>query len=390
MADKLTDETIELIRGKIAAGQSNRSIARDLGLHHSTLAKYREGWQTAKFTTKDGEVKYETFVPERKDFVPLPDSVYRRKSTLVDSQGKVIQTWHVQAPEAQAFDVWARAITEGLKDGCYPYPAATMDYSGEQLDNLLTLYPIGDHHFGMLAWRPEVGASYDVEIAEALLAQAGDELIRRSPRSSTAIIAALGDYLHYDGWKALTPENRNLLDTDTRFPKMVRAAMRALHRLIDAALERHQKVHVIVEIGNHDTAAAVHLAEHLNFFYGEEPRVTIDTSPAFFHYYRFGKVLLGTHHGHTVKVDKLGGVMAQDQAKDWGETEYRYWHTGHRHHDELSTQLGCTVETHAILAPADAYAHQLGYRPIRSMKAIVYHNEYGEVERRTVNPRMFE
>lgn len=346
-------------------------------------------WQTTRQTIKNGEVVGEVQVPKREPFVPLPDSVYRRKSTLVDAEGNVIQTWHVQAPEAEAFSTWARAITDAALDELKPIEPRLQQPEAVFAD-LLNLIPVGDHHFGMLAWRPEVGASYDVEIAEDLLNKAGDELIHAGPACSVCVIALMGDYLHYDGWKALTPENRNLLDTDTRFPKMVRAAMRSARRLIETAKTRHGKVHVIVELGNHDTAAAVHIAEHLAVLYENDPQVTIDTSPAFFHYYEFGDVLLGTHHGHTVKLDKLPLVMASDRREAWGRTTFHHWYTGHVHHEEHRAYPGCTVETMNILPPADAYAHQLGYRPIRNMKSIVYHRKFGEVARYTVNPQMWE
>jgi hypothetical protein len=121
--------------------------------------------------------------------------------------------------------------------------------------------------------------------------------------------------------------------------------------------------------------------------YENEPRVIIDISPAPFHYVRFGKVLIGAHHGHTCKADRLPGVMAADRARDWGETEYRYWMTGHIHHDTLKEYPGVKVESFRTLAAKDAYAAWGGYRSGQDSKCIVMHKEYGEVERHTVNIR---
>ena len=43
-----------------------------------------------------------------------------------------------------------------------------------------------------------------------------------------------------------------------------------------------------------------------------------------------------------------------------------------------------------LLAPPDAYGAGEGYRSPRSMKAIVFHRERGEVERHTVTPGMLK
>ena len=104
-----------------------------------------------------------------------------------------------------------------------------------------------------------------------------------------------------------------------------------------------------------------------------------------FQYFSFGKNFFGVHHGHTAKADKLPLVMATDRAKDWGETEFRMWYTGHIHHDSKKEYGGCTVESFRTLAAKDAYAHSGGWRSGQDSKAIVLHRDFGEVERHTIN-----
>ena len=124
--------------------------------------------------------------------------------------------------------------------------------------------------------------------------------------------------------------------------------------------------------------------------YENEPRVTVDKTPSRFHYYEWGKVLLGVHHGDRVKMDRLPAVMAHDQSEAWGRTAHRIWLTGHVHHDSRKEFPGCLVESFGVLAPLDAYASAGGYRSQRSMKALVFHREHGEQERHTVRPSMLE
>jgi hypothetical protein len=242
----------------------------------------------------------------------------------------------------------------------------------------------------MLAWSEETGGeSYDLSRSEQLLADASQRLIEVCPPSEQCLIAFLGDFLHYDSYAAVTPMHKNLLDADGRFPKMVKVAVRMVRHMISAALARHGNVRVIFEKGNHDPASAAFMTILLGCLYENEPRVSVDTSPQHYHYFEFGRVLIGTHHGDKAKPQQLPAIMATDQPEAWGRTSCRLWLTGHVHHEAVKEYPGCNVETLGVLPPADAYAASNGYRSRQSMKAIVFHREHGEVERHTVNPSMF-
>ena len=209
-----------------------------------------------------------------------------------------------------------------------------------------------------------------------------------SPACENAVIINLGDWYHADNQEGVTTRSGHSLDMDGRYAKMARVGIKVMRQCIESALNRHKNVRVINVIGNHEDTSSIMLSICLANVYEKEPRVTIDTSPGAFNYVRHGKVLIGCHHGHSCKPDKLPGVMATDKAKDWGETMYRYWYIGHVHHQSLKDYAGVTVESFRTLAAKDAYAHSGGYRATRDMKAIIMHKEYGEVSRKTVNPSM--
>jgi hypothetical protein len=149
-------------------------------------------------------------------------------------------------------------------------------------------------------------------------------------------------------------------------------------------------VHVINAPGNHDETGALWLSIALANVYEREPPVSIDRNPSVFAYYRFGRVLIGVHHGHACKPDKLPGVMAVDRAQDWGETEHRHWLIGHVHHESRREFAGVTVESFGTLAAKDAYATTGGWRSARSMQSLVFHAKHGEVARGRVCAAMFE
>ena len=335
--------------------------------------------------------------PEGRDpaeVVRLPDpKTITKLSTLYDQAGNVTQQWIAEKPDAKAqvaaWQEFAKALTEDLPR------AEPIEAPGARLQELMACYPVGDHHLGMLSWGEETDNSYDLKIGESMLQGATDYLIKSMPSASACLIVFLGDFMHYDSFTAETPTAHNKLDADSRFPKMVRASFRAMRYLIEKALGKHFHVHVIVEVGNHDLSSSTFLMEALANIYESETRVTIDTSPMHFHYYRHGQNLIGTHHGHGVKMAQLPLIMATDRKKDWGETTHRMWWTGHIHHAKTQANVsqedfsGCTVESFRILAPKDAWHAQKGYRPTRGMQAILLHEKYGEKARHTVTPEMF-
>lgn len=374
---------------------AQQGYAPDYDLTHPVAEGMRSSGTSIRYG-KDGDIeaywnktKPAGRDPEEAVILKDPKKIIKL-STNYDSQGNVTQQWVSEKPEdIQREALWrefAKTLTEEIK------PADPIELvNGEEIqDDLLACYPVGDHHLGMLSWDKETGADYDLKIGEKLLMSATDHLVRTIPPSSQALVVFLGDFLHYDSFEPVTPTSRNMLDSDGRYPKMVRVAIRTARYLIDSAARSHAKVQVIIEPGNHDLSTSIFLMECLNIYYENNPRITIDTSPRHYHYFEFGKNLVGTHHGHGAKKKDLPIIMATDQPEAWGRTVFRYIWTGHIHTDTTMDVAGCKVESMRVLAPVDAWAHQKGYRSSRDMKAIVLHRNHGEVARYIVNPSMFE
>ncbi len=303
-------------------------------------------------------------------------------STLYDGQGNIRGQWvKTKSDETEKYQMLLDAISkvadkwQGLAEPIAP--PTHLD------DDLLAVYPMGDPHIGLMSWAPETGNNFDLKIAEQNLYGAVDHLVGLAPRAKHALVINLGDFYHSDGKGNMTTKGTRV-DVDARWPKVLAVGIRIMRRIIDRALEKHEHVTVINEIGNHDDHSSIMLGLALGQFYENEPRVHIDTSPSKYHWYRFDKVLIGTTHTDTVKPDKLGGVMACDRAQDWGETLYRYWYTGHVHHDVVKELPGCTVESFRTLAPGDAWHVGQGYRSGRDMKLDILHRKYGRVDRHVV------
>ncbi len=308
------------------------------------------------------------------------------RSTLYRPDGEVAMEWVKTTRDQERQEEMIREALQAMTDKL-PRLKPTAGPKATR-DDLMACYPVSDHHLGMLSWHEETGGDWDLDIAENMLSAAMEHLVESVPSCERSTIILLGDLLHYDSFESVTPANKNILDADGRYPKMVRAAIRVVRRMVQTALKRHGSVHLIVESGNHDPSSSIFLMESLSNIYENEPRLTVDTSPAKFHYFSFGKCLVGVHHGDGAKPADLPLIMAVDRAKEWGEAEFRYIWTGHIHTDNVKDFRGVRWESFRILAPPDAWAAGKGYRSSQDMRAIVLHKDFGEVARHIVNPAM--
>jgi hypothetical protein len=320
---------------------------------------------------------------------PAPDGhSVRGVSTLHDADGNVVQQWVKTSTSEAERAAQLQALVEAA---VAKLPRlAPRERVGKTLPHLLAGYPIGDAHVGMLSWKPETGESWDLEIAERVQCGAMAALVEAAPRAERAVIVDLGDWEHYDSLEPVTTRSGHVLDADSRFAKMIGVGLKVMRQCVESALRRHDVVDVIALPGNHNETGALWRSLALAALYERDERVRVDSSPSVFRYFRHGKTLVGCHHGHTCKPDKLPGVMAADRSKDWGETEHRYWWLGHVHHQQVKEHPGVIVESFNTLAAKDAYAAAGGWRAQRNMKCIVLHDEHGEVARHTVNARMVE
>jgi hypothetical protein len=394
-----------------AAGGTAIGLAQKLGVHYRALLNRRVRVQRAlgiKLPTMVGDPTTATRVaaeaalravrgdsPEHDMVHSVPEPfVVGGVSTLYATdketgETRVAAQWVKSRLDDKRRDDLLREMLDAMVEELPTLPpraAAEREY----LSDAMTAYPIGDAHIGMRAWREECGADWDLAIAERVQCGTMAMLVDSMPATERALIVNLGDWLHYDSMFPVTPRSGHMLDGDGRYAKMLRVGVKIIRQCIESALEKHKIVRVVNVVGNHDETGALALSVMLANIYENEPRVEIDTSPSLFHYVEFGKTLIGLHHGHTCKPEKLPGVMAADQPEAWGRTTHRYWWLGHVHHQSVREFPGVTVETFNTLASKDAYATAGGWRSRENMKAILIHKDHGEVGRNTFNPAMLD
>jgi len=308
----------------------------------------------------------------------------RAKSTLrkyeYAESGDVILEWEKATVERQI-----AAIREGIRGFVQAAPKIKTPKGPSKFDaDVIPWFQIGDAHLGMLAHEAETGANFDLKIAERELCGAFDILFEECPARERCVINDLGDFTHYENFKAETEASGHRLDADTRFHKMIRSYARVMRFIVERALERFAHVDVIINQGNHSRTNDVWMAVLLDHVFQGE-RVSVLDNAGIFTPYRMGNTFCMTHHGDKTKRERLIHVMSNDYRQDWGETEFHYIDVGHLHHKERSKEdAGATVEQWNTLAPRDKYGNDGGWRAHQSITRVDRSREYGEIGRRVL------
>lgn len=392
--EELLAETIEAYR----VHGSQRAAAAALGITQSTFsARVKRAAERGLLGTKaiplpGYALKQITSTPKG-DFIKQtkehgepfelpPGHVIKGVSSLVDAEGRTIQSWIKTRTDTTMPDV-IEALKQVFEkhEGAAAIPPAPAQTD----DKLLSVYPIADHHNGLLAWGPETGEDYDLAIGAERLRDSARRLVSQSPSSKHAVILNLGDWQHTDDTKNITPGHGNILDVDTRYFKIVTAGVQLMVDVIDLALAKHEFVEVRNIPGNHDPHASVALTVALSMFYRSSDRVKVNADPSDFYYRRFGRTLIGATHGHKLKPADMAMNMAVTQREDWGATDYHWFLFGHIHHETVKEIGDVRVESFQSLAARDAWTASHGYCSGNSLTSVTLHEDDGEIGRHRVN-----
>jgi hypothetical protein len=320
--------------------------------------------------------------------VPAP-FVVKGFSNNYDAKGNLKQVWlKTNIDWQRRFELIQEAADSLAKDlprlKPVKAPAARLP---KDLVNVITMT---DCHIGMYAWDQEGGDKWDMVEAERVLTGVFEKMIDDAPAAEKIVIAQLGDFLHYDSLEAVTPTSRHNLDASGRPGEMVKVAIRVLRRIVNKALATHKEVVLLVADGNHDLFSSMMLREMFKAWYEKEPRLTVINSASPFYAYQHGKVALFWHHSHLKKLNDLPLLFATQFKKIWGDTDFRFGHTGDKHHLEEKEHSGVVMLQHPTLAARDAYASRHGWHALRRAMLITYHSSFGEWGRRYWSPDMIE
>lgn len=312
----------------------------------------------------------------------------KSSSTLYDANGNVKLQWVKTDSKESAIAETIKSAMEEFYNFAKPVSIPVVPRPIVE-NKLLAQYTITDYHLGMFAdmFETHEGKPWNTDIATAKLAEVVDRMVNAAPYTERAVINILGDFLHYDSEKPITPAHGHVLSADARPGKLIRLAIKLINHAVMKVLEKAENVTLIISQGNHDPISSLWLQNCFAFMYSEEENVEVVVNSTPWIAYEWGNTLLAYHHGHRIK--KLSDIAIKIPnlfPVEWGATTYRYCHVGHHHHQHIEEVGGIIIERHQTLAPNDDYASGMGLTSQRGANLIIYSQDHGEVSRMTFRP----
>lgn len=222
---------------------------------------------------------------------------------------------------------------------------------------------IFDAHIGKFAWYKEtMQGNWDLEIACKTFIDNVRELLEfLVPFQLSKIFFPIGnDIMHAENIQPLTPKGRHVLDVDGRLPKTIEYTKRTMFQAIDMILQV-APLEVIWVPGNHDPNASHWLCHILEAWYHTNKHVTVDLSPEIHKARIWGDLLVGYTHAaaYAGQQNRVINMLPQFWPKEWGQSQFREWHTGHKHRKVTTktapvlTLGGCVIRQFPTLSPID-------------------------------------
>lgn len=318
--------------------------------------------------------------------IKMPEGFGIKRVSKYFKDGENTAGWVIGEPDKEVQKELMERAIEALSSEMPKYPAI----KGPELviDDLVNLITLTDTHIGMYATSSDDLGKWDLERSADTLWKVYKSLIDGSPNAHTCVISALGDLLHCNGGKPVTPRSGHILDVDGEFDGALDVTILTLRRIISYALEKHERVILSVVRGNHDEDQAAWLRKFIEAVYENEPRLEVLGGNYTFSCFQKGNIMLGWYHGDFKKLESLPLYFATHYPKEWGTSLYREVHTGDKHHHKEFDVSGVIVKQHPTLIPKDSYAKSHGYNSLRFAERITYNINTGRCSSGTVSPEM--
>ena len=130
------------------------------------------------------------YAPESQMTRPVSPAHVAETSTMYDADGNVKLQWvKAKLSTSDAFQALQEAIQQAADE--YRGVAKPVKAPARSDAELLTVYPMGDPHVGMYAWKDEAGEDFDCDIARQDLLSATSRLVQVAPGSERALIVNL-------------------------------------------------------------------------------------------------------------------------------------------------------------------------------------------------------
>ena len=244
-----------------------------------------------------------------------------------------------------------------------------------------------DAHMGKLAWGAEVGRDYDLKIACRDYTSACEKTLAWSiPFKPEKIFFIVGnDLMHIENFLGVTTKGGNVLDTDSRLPKIAQATFETVTSCIYSC-RSVAPVEVLWIPGNHDMIASMFLCMMLKEHFKDDDYVTVDCGPMQRKARLWGNLLVGWTHQILSRHNAWVNELAHMFKEEWAAAKYYEWHYGHKHKKNeikmfpIVTEGGVLLRQLTALSPIDAWHFEnLFTDAVPGGEAFVWSKKHGVV-----------
>lgn len=341
---------------------SVNQICRQFSMPRAWFKEYKEihGW------THDSEPFSAEEMLERDIDDLVDDALQQRRRVLF--QRYEVRKWQetkIDADKWRAFEqstllVWQEFVREHAPS--YRVPKLTLP-NVYPARHAVILGSLVDLHDGKYGWSLETGQGYNRQIAEQRLLKTTEELLARVlrfGRPELIIIPIGGDDEHVDNYQGTTTSGTPQ-DTDGTPAQIAIEHGWLLIKFFDMVRQAGVPIRAVLTPGNHNRHTSIVRAQMLYAWYRNDDDVMVDITTAARTYITHGDALIGLTHGDGVKHKDLGGIMATEAAREWGQARHRAWFVQHLHHEKMIELAGVKVYQMPSLSGGDRWHNQHGY-----------------------------
>lgn len=251
-------------------------------------------------------------------------------------------------------------------------PTFSYNKSKETLEIVYT-----DPHIGLLSWRHETGADYDLDIvAQRFKDCIADTVNRCKGRKFKKILfVTLGDILHIDNDKNETTAG-TLQQADGRISKIFDKAVNLIMDCIEKLFELKTPIEYVYTSGNHDRNTGYFLAKTLKMAYSKNKNIVFDIKPNPTKAKVIGNNLIGFCHGDMPRKN-LGEWLQKTYRKEFGNSRFAEVHCGHLHSEITKENCGVLVKNLPTICESSYWEHQQGYKSTRGTMCFVWNDDTG-------------
>lgn len=225
--------------------------------------------------------------------------------------------------------------------------------------NMLVV-PIADFHYNLIADKFSTGNDYNTEIAKECYYNTLNDIINRiqNKKFEKVLFVVGNDFINADNINGSTTKGTPQ-DNNTLWFSAIKEATQLVINGVDI-LANIAPVDVVYVPSNHDLHSMFGIMQTVQAWYRNDKNVTVDGSPLFRKYYRFGNTLL--NFAHDMKVKDALELVTSEAKQHWSDCTHIISMLAHLHQDmEYAKQGYLEVRRLPTISGWSRWSNNSGY-----------------------------